>query len=122
MLWKFTPMRVSLNGGFGKAYAPEPSDVMTGMHGLTELEHAEGSAVAHMNTDHTDAIQHYAASIGEEPGSWRLACLDPEGLDLTWGDRVARLWFDQPLRSAAELRSTLVALARKTTSPASPSS
>jgi putative heme iron utilization protein len=119
-LWKVTPARVSLNGGFGKAYAPEPTDIVTGMQGLSDLESAEASAVAHMNTDHTDVIQRYAASIGEEPGSWRLACLDPEGLDLTWGDRVARLWFDRPLQQASELRPKLVSLAKSTVSPPLP--
>ena len=112
-LWQFTPARLSLNGGFGKAYAPRPSDIMTSMNGLSELEAAEASAVAHMNADHADAIQRYAASIGEAAGSWRISCLDPEGLDLIWGDRVARLWFDRPLESTAELRATLVALAKR---------
>jgi putative heme iron utilization protein len=111
--WRLTPVRVSLNGGFGKAFAPTPPDIATSMIGVAELEAAEAGAVAHMNSDHADAVAHYANSIGREPGHWKLACIDPEGLDLTCGDEVARLWFDHPLASASDLRPTLVALAKR---------
>ena len=65
-----------------------------------------------MNTDHVAAIQRYAIKTGEESNGWRLATIDPEGLDLISGDRVARLWFDKLLASAAELRPILVSLAK----------
>lgn len=110
--WRFCTQRISLNGGFGKAYAPVASDIATDMTGLDGLAAAESSAVAHMNSDHSDAVDRYAARLGETTNGWRLACLDPEGLDLVRGDANARLWFDRPLRSADELRPTLVALAR----------
>lgn len=110
--WHFTTTRASLNGGFGKAYALAPSDLATDLTGLDELLAAEPGAVAHMNADHADAVNRYADKAGGEKDGWRLACLDPEGLDLTRGDSIARLWFDKPLASAAELRPTLVALAR----------
>ena len=110
--WRFTAYRVSLNGGFGKAFAPTSDDLVTTMPGIEELIAAEPGAVAHMNSDHSDAVDRYAAKLGHTEGGWRLACFDPEGLDLVRGDHVARLWFEQPLRSAADLRPTLVALAR----------
>jgi putative heme iron utilization protein len=110
--WRFKTLRVSLNGGFGRAYAPAPSDIATDMRGIEDLIAAEPGAVAHMNSDHADAVDRYAAKLGETTGGWRLACIDPEGLDLVRGDDTARLWFDQPLRSVADLRPTLVALAK----------
>lgn len=110
--WRFETLRVSLNGGFGKAYAPVPGDIATDMRGMEDLVAAEPGAVAHMNSDHADAVDRYAAKLGESLPGWRLGCFDPEGLDLVRGDDTARLWFDQPLQSAAELRPTLVALAR----------
>ncbi len=110
--WKFTTHRISLNGGFGKAFAPDPADIASDMSGLADLADAEASAVEHMNADHADAVGRYAARVGEEPGGWRLACLDPEGLDLVRGDHVARIWFDQPLKTTADLRPVLVALAK----------
>jgi putative heme iron utilization protein len=110
--WRFKPLRISLNGGFGKAFALFPSDIAAEMAGIEELAAAEPGAVTHMNSDHADAVDRYATRLGETAGGWRLACIDPEGLDLVRGDETARLWFEQPLRSAAELRPTLVALAK----------
>lgn len=110
--WRFTTSRASLNAGFGKAYSLAPADLQTSLTGVEALPEFEESAVSHMNSDHLDAIQKYAARVGEEGSSWSLASLDPEGLDMTAGDRIARLWFDRPLASAAELRPALVALAK----------
>lgn len=112
--WRFATVRASLNAGFGKAYALQPADLETRMtEALAALEAAEAGAVAHMNEGHADAVEHYASLLGEDAGRWRLACLDPEGLDLTCGDAVTRLWFDRPLSSAADLRPTLLALAKR---------
>lgn len=111
-LWRFKTARVSLNGGFGKAYAPTAADICTDLTGLEALVTAEAGAVAHMNADHADAVGRYAARVGETPDGWRLACIDPEGMDLARGDDMARVWFDRPLASAAELRPVLVALAK----------
>jgi putative heme iron utilization protein len=65
-----------------------------------------------MNADHAEAVALYAqAFCKERPGDWRLTGLDPEGLDLMLGDRMARLWFDAPMKTAAEMRPLLVRLA-----------
>lgn len=112
--WRFKTVRVSLNGGFGRAFAPIAADIATDMTGLAELELAEAGAVAHMNADHADAVGRYAAAAGSADGKeWRLACIDPEGLDLTAGDAALRIWFEQPLKSPADLRPALVAMARR---------
>ncbi|MBS0234693.1 MAG: HugZ family protein [Proteobacteria bacterium] len=110
--WRFEISRASLNGGFGKAYAVTARDLTTSLEGVEQLAEIEEGAVAHMNADHVAAIEKYAAMIGEKETGWRLATLDPEGLDLTVGDRIARLWFDRPLASASDLRPTLVSLAK----------
>jgi len=111
--WRLEIRRASLNGGFGRAYAMTPPDVLSDMSGLDGLLDFEGRAVAHMNEDHADAVELYARAFCQaEPGSWRLAGLDPEGLDLVLGDRVERLWFDRPLTAADQMRPLLVQLAR----------
>jgi heme iron utilization protein len=110
--WRFETSRASLNGGFGKAYALTASDLATPLDGVAALSEIEDGAVEHMNTDHVVAIERYAERVGEEPAGWRISTIDPEGLDLISGDRVARLWFDNPLASAAELRPVLVSLAK----------
>jgi len=104
--------RAYLNGGFGKAFTLTPQDLATPSGAIAELEAMEPSAVAHMNADHREAVDRYAALAGGAGSGWRLACLDPEGLDLAKDDQVARLWFEVPLDSATSLRGTLVTLAQ----------
>ena len=109
--WRLNIERVSLNGGFGKAYALTADDVSASQPaGLAERE---AGAVGHMNEDHLDAIEAYATGLlKKEPGAWRIASLDAEGLDLAKGDQLARLWFDAPLQSADDMRPMLVKLAK----------
>ncbi len=110
--WQLAPSRAALNGGFARAYDLTSEHLATGP--MPELAEMEEGAVAHMNEDHLDAIKLYAeVLLGEPEGDWRIATLDAEGLDLVHGDRVARLWFEPPLRCAEELRPRLVALAKR---------
>ncbi|MBN9671675.1 HugZ family protein [Roseibium aggregatum] len=105
-------LRASLNGGFGKAFELDKSDLTTAIADPDQWASMDDGAVAHMNEDHRDAIKLYAeVLLKAEQANWRLACLDPEGLDLVAGDKVERLWFGEPLGGPEELRSTLVALA-----------
>ncbi|MEM9724777.1 MAG: DUF2470 domain-containing protein [Pseudomonadota bacterium] len=109
--WRLRPERASLNGGFGKAYAMSAEDLATPCP--TGLEAGEPGATAHMNDDHLDAVADYAtAFLKAEPGAWRLASIDAEGLDLMLGERIERLWFDAPLQSAGALRAKLVDMAK----------
>lgn len=115
--WLFDVSRASLNGGFGKAYALSAADLATDLAGAEDLVLGEAGAVQHMNEDHADAVNRYAAKAGADKDAaaasgWRLACIDPEGLDMTRGDAIARLWFDRPVGTATDLRATLVALAK----------
>jgi putative heme iron utilization protein len=104
--------RASLNGGFGRAFELTRQDLETKVDQLDNWASVEEGAVAHMNEDHRDAVKLYAEGLlkGEE-ANWRLACLDPEGLDLVAGDKCLRLWFEDPLSDPQQLRPTLVALA-----------
>ncbi|WP_186387319.1 HugZ family protein [Stappia sp. TSB10P1A] len=112
--FRIVPERASLNGGFGKAYHLTAEDLLLSGEVLAELAAAEAGAVEHMNQDHLDAVRLYAQTLAKaRPGPWRLSSLDPAGLDLVDGDRVARLDFDPPLESAGELRPRLVALAKR---------
>jgi len=111
--WTLEPERISLNGGFGKAFELQPDDLVTNMDGLIDLTDFEAGAVAHMNADHQEAIDKYARSTGQRDTGWKLASLDPEGVDLVRGDSTARLWFDNPLAAAGDLRETLVNLTQR---------
>lgn len=104
----------SLNGGFGKAFELSAADLSRPVENLRDWVEFEAGAVAHMNEDHADAVKLYAEVLCEaEAANWRLACLDPEGLDMAAGDRTVRLWFDPVLEDPSALRKGLVDLAKK---------
>lgn len=111
--WRFVPTRVSLNGGFARAYAPEVDDLVSQLPDIDALAETERGAVAHMNSDHRDAVDHYARLAGSAETGWTLATVDPEGVDLVKGDQTLRAWFNQPLKSATDLKAALIALARR---------
>ncbi|MCV0397392.1 MAG: HugZ family protein [Rhizobiaceae bacterium] len=109
--------KTSLNGGFGKAYLLTAADMLTASPALDAIAAMEAGAVAHMNEDHRDAIAVYARVFARPrpdrlDGDWVLTGIDPDGIDLMDGDRVARVPFERTLMDAAEVRPTLVKLAK----------
>ena len=112
--WRLEPIGASYIAGFGRAHALTLNDLVTPSAVDAPLANSEAGAVEHMNDDHADAILLYATSLlGEEAGDWALAGIDASGLDLRHGDRLRRLWFDQPLEKAEDMRPQLVILAKK---------
>ena len=111
--WRFRPHRLFLNAGFGKAFALAPGDLAIPRDRCESWDAAEPGVIAHMNDHHAASIEIYARKAGSDGSDWRLACVDPEGLDLVRNDEVRRLWFDRPLQSVSELRACLVDLARR---------
>jgi len=101
--------RAHLVGGFGKIRWIDGAELAPPRaEGLAE---AEAGIIDHMNADHADAIQLYAAKlIGLAGDDWKLTGIDPEGIDLRRGGEVARLAFDAPLQAAGEARKVLVHL------------
>jgi len=102
---------LSLNAGFGRAYALEASDLKISAD-ISGWDEMESGVIEHMNSDHSSAVDTYARKIGCEGDGWRMSCIDPEGMDLIRGDEKRRFWFDPPLQSTAEIRQRLVSLAR----------
>lgn len=112
--WRMTVASAHLNGGFARAADLKAADVLTDVAGADELVTAEQGAVEHMNSDHAEATQLYATKLlGLEQGPWRISGLDPDGVDLSAGDRTGRLAFPQRVTSAGALRQTLVELAKQ---------
>jgi putative heme iron utilization protein len=112
--WRMRVASAHLNGGFARAADLTANDVLTDVTGADELIAAEEGAVAHMNSDHVEATQLYATKLlGENDGAWRISGLDPDGADLTAGDRTARLPFKERVTSGGTLRQALVALAKE---------
>lgn len=102
----------SLNGGFARAFAPAPADLMSDPVHAAALADVEASAVEHMNADHAEAIGLYATQLlGAKPGEWRAIGLDPDGLDMALGSALLRLPFPASVDEPATLRRALAELA-----------
>ena len=98
--------------GFGRIETIGADEMFPSADEMIALE--EG-AVAHMNDDHDDAIQRYAAKLlGATPGGWKIAAIDPDGADLRRGEEVLRLPFDTPVYSGGALRKLLARLGEQT--------
>ncbi|WP_417424540.1 HugZ family protein [Hoeflea sp.] len=109
--FRMVPVSASLNGGFGKAYALEAADLLIASPAISELAEIEQSAIAHMNTDHAEAADFYARTLGKSSKSgWAIRGIDCAGLDLVHGDALLRIEFDAPIQTAAELRHKLAEL------------
>jgi len=111
--FRLAPESALLNGGFARAYKLQREELL--IEGpLESFLGMEQRAIDHMNEDHADAVENYAVHFtGAERGKWILTGIDPEGIDLAKGDEVRRVFFDEPLKDAAEVRPALVAMAAK---------
>ena len=111
--YKVTLERTHLVGGFGKIRWIEPGELLA-VPVLTELADSEEGIVAHMNEDHAEAVQLYAARLLGLPGTeWTMTGIDAEGIDLRRAGEVARLPFETPMTAAAQARPILVSLVAK---------
>jgi putative heme iron utilization protein len=82
------------------------------------LAAAEPEIVAHMNADHSEAVERYARRLlGRSGEGWRMTGIDPEGLDMRRqtdaGRETARLYFAAPALTPQAARRTLAALAEQ---------
>jgi hypothetical protein len=112
--WKLDAVSAHLNGGFARAADLKAADVLTDMSGAEDLIEAEAGALSHMNADHAEAVRLYATKLlGEKDAAWRLTGIDPDGLDIAFGDTTLRLPFPHRVATAQELRKAVVDLAAK---------
>jgi len=112
--YKITPTRAHLVAGFGKITWIEAPQLMFDVRPMAALAEAEAGIVGHMNDDHTDAVELYAARLLGLPGTgWRMTGVDPEGCDLRAGGRTARLPFERTVDTAEAARVELVRLVKQ---------
>jgi putative heme iron utilization protein len=106
--------RAHMVAGFGEIVWIAGPELRFPMDGYALLMAAEADIVAHMNADHSAALDLYATVLlGRAGAGWAMTGIDPEGCDLRCGGAVARLDFDSPVAGPAEARKTLAALARE---------
>ncbi|MDF1609762.1 DUF2470 domain-containing protein [Hoeflea sp. YIM 152468] len=111
--FRMAPVSGSLNGGFGRAFVLDRSDLLITSPAIADVADIEPGAIAHMNADHPDAVDAYARGLGKSKKTgWKVCGIDCAGLDLVHGDDLLRIEFDAPLEQASKLRSTLAELSR----------
>lgn len=94
-------------GGFGDIHWLDGADLPLAHPYAGE----EAGIVAHMNTDHADALATYwQAARGAPPEPPVLLGLDPCGMDLRAGSVLARIPFDAPVTDARGVRGAVIAV------------
>ena len=112
-LFEMTVERAHIVAGFGAIHWIAAPDLLFDTTAHEALAAAESDIVSHMNDDHADAIQLYATKLlGLDSGDWKMTGVDPEGVDLRDGGRIARLSFENPVGDAEAARSILVRMVK----------
>lgn len=107
---RLEPVDASLNGGFGRAFALEASDLRDNHD--ADLPASALRALDHMNEDHADAIDHLAALNGADGSGWRIATIDRRGFEILRGDQLARIEFELDPADEGGYRKAFVDLMR----------
>jgi len=111
--FRMVPESASLNGGFGKAFVLDASDLLIQSPAIAEVAEIEPGAIEHMNADHPDSVDSYARIHGKSKRTgWKVCGIDCAGLDLANGDEILRIEFDTPLQQASGLRAKFSELSR----------
>jgi len=100
-IYRLTVEAVHFNGGFARAMALTPADLLTPLAGAEALMAAEATLLAKVDPRFARLPGGLQGQAGRIRGKWRAIGLDPDGLDLACGASVARLEFDQPVRDPA---------------------
>jgi len=109
-LYRVTPDRLHLIGGFGMIHWIDANEVLAS---APELDVAADEIIEHMNTDHADAILAYAKAHGQRGENWRMIGIDTDGIDLHDGIKYLRLQTGERMMSPGDARRSLAALAQK---------
>lgn len=123
-LYKVSVRNAHLVAGFGRVHWLTSAELLLPKVPIA-LAEAESDILAHMNTDHSDAIRLYATVLGggankwagDADGAdgklWMMTGIDPDGCDLRCGGRIARVDFDQRVEDPTGARVMLAGLARR---------
>lgn len=118
-LYRMAVESAHLVAGFGRIHWLKARDILFDAGACAALAEAEAAIVAHMNRDHGEALGLIAERLlglprpAPETGGWTMTGIDPEGLDLRAGARLARAEFDAPVRDAEAARAELVRLSER---------
>jgi heme oxygenase (biliverdin-IX-beta and delta-forming) len=113
-LYALKAMRAHYVGGFGRIVDLPAASLLTETEDAGDLIVAEPEIVAHMNSDHADAISLCATELaGRADGAWRMVGVDPDGIDLLQCTIAARIDFPERVRTPGQARAQLVSLVQQ---------
>jgi putative heme iron utilization protein len=99
---------VHFNGGFARAAALTPGDILTDLTGADPLLQAEAALLEEANAREAAFVARFAGAVhSSETRRWRAIGLDPDGLDLAAGARAARASFIEPALNPRAWREAL---------------
>lgn len=111
--FRVVPERAQWVGGFARALWIEDGLLVDPAAAAAFAEAADG-VLAHMNADHAEALDQYAAKLCRPRGrgkGWRMAAIDPDGAELVRKEQAVRLEFPESAAQPGDLRRLLVNLA-----------
>ncbi|MBJ2151177.1 HugZ family protein [Paracoccus sp. IB05] len=85
------------------------ADLHCDLAGADDLMRHEAEEIARLQADR-ESFAFLTAKAGGARGRWRIATIDPEGIDLAAERALYRIWFPQRVTSRAELRAMLAGL------------
>jgi len=112
--YRIVPEWLHLVAGFGRIHWLAAPEVFLGPGDTGTLAEEEAGILDHMNADHADAIDLYAAAARPgAPAGWRMTAIDPEGLDIMRAEERCRLDFANRVTDGASARQELVRLVKE---------
>lgn len=101
---------VHFNGGFARAAALAPAEILTDLADAEALMAAERALLEEINArDAAFQARLAGGELADARRAWRAIGVDPEGLDLAAGSRAARASFLAPAPSPQAWREALAA-------------
>lgn len=113
--YRFMPRAAHLVAGFGRIEWLDAQLFLLQPEACTQIAAAEADIIAHMNSDHADAVARYASVLLGQTAhdEWELCGCDPLGCDLRDETTHIRLPFDPPAYTATQVRKALVGHAQQ---------
>lgn len=108
--YRIRPVAIRYIGGFGRIHWVDMEDYAVQPYPLIEQE---SGVVAHMNSDHQDALRDYCRHFHQCTAlDVAMLGIDLDGFDVRADDQVLRFDFAQPVSDAQQARTALVEMAR----------
>lgn len=90
-IFKINANSANLNGGFGKAFHLQPSDLLSKDTAISEMEQ---DTLDLINKQHSDIA---AIHVKDQQTRWRIISIDCDGFELANGDNIIRKEFKTPM-------------------------